>query len=114
MGVSERCVEREMGIQLTMITGLKRTRSVVGNTVVRKTANNYSERMSRAWHTHGNSTTIENGEMDPSGGERLKVFCRGCLGAVDGGDVWLDNITLSLLHETAHACSRRPLRHSSP
>ena len=54
--------------------------------VVRKTANNYSERMSRAWHTHGNSTTIENGERDPSGGERLRVFCRGCLGAVDGGD----------------------------
>jgi hypothetical protein len=82
--------------------------------VVRKTANNYSERMSRAWHTHGNSTTIENGERDPSGGERLRVFCRGCLGAVDGGGVWFDNITLELLHETAHACLSRPLRHSSP
>lgn len=78
-----------------MITGLQRTRSVVGNLVVREAANNYSERVSRAWHTHSNSTTIENGERDPSGGERLMVFCRGCLGAVDGGGVRFDNITLS-------------------
>jgi hypothetical protein len=42
-----------------MITDLARTRSVVGNTVVQRTSNNNSERMSRAWHTHCNSTTVK-------------------------------------------------------
>jgi hypothetical protein len=31
--------------------------------------------------THKSKT----GKRDPSGGERLQVFCRACLGAVDGG-----------------------------
>ncbi|KAH9878579.1 hypothetical protein IAQ61_001851 [Plenodomus lingam] len=51
---------------------------------------------------------------DPTGGERLRVFCTNCLGAVDrewGESVRSDaTITLELLHETSHAGYSRPLR----
>lgn len=84
------------GLGLTMITNLVYLLLQVGKMAVRRTANNCAERLSRAWYTHYSSTTVGNGEKDPAGGERLRVFCRECLGAVDGGGVWLDGITLSV------------------
>jgi len=65
-----------------MITDVVGLVSEVGNMAVRRTANNCAERLSRAWYTHFSSTTVGNGEKDPTGGERLQVFCRECLGAV--------------------------------
>lgn len=33
---------------------------------------------------------------DPTGGERLRVFCRDGLGSVDGGGLWFEIITVEL------------------